>query len=242
MGERGAFSGQLGAIRRSFLFGFTEPYLFDRPISTGFTIFSSRYSFNQAQQLSLLQGQSVSLNPQFIQNYNQNSTGFTFFASYPLKKLSFARFGLTYVLTRTSITAFNTASQVLLEDLHFRSIARPSALQGIVSSTLTPSITYNTVDNPINPHTGKSYFYSMGFTGGPLGGNVNTISNVFDFKYFHPIQKRRNVIGFHATAAYITGYRGFTQNPKDIPPSHPFSIGGENAIRGYHIPSISPVT
>jgi outer membrane protein insertion porin family len=242
LGETLTFSAQFGDIQRSFMFGFTEPYLFDRPISTGFTIFSSRYSFNQARQLALLQGQSVSVNPQFIQNYNQDSTGFTAFASYPLKKLSFARFGLTYGLTRTNITAFNTASQVLFQDLQFRSIAGPSALQGIISSTLTPTITYNTVDNPVNPRSGKSYFYSLGFTGGPLGGNVNTISNVFDWKYFHPVQKRRNVIGFHVTAAYITGYGGSASSPKDIPPYSRFYMGGENDIRGYDIRSISPVT
>jgi len=34
------------------------------------------------------------------------------------------------------------------------------------------------VDNPVNPTTGKSYLYTMAFTGGPLGGNVNTITNV----------------------------------------------------------------
>src|SRR5258707_13250749 len=132
------------------MFGFTEPYSLDRPTSTGFTLFSSRYSFNQARQLALLQGQSVSINPQFIQNYNQDSTGFTMFASYPVKKLSFTRLGLTYGLTRTSITAFNDASRFLFEDIQFRSISGPSALQGIVSSTLTPTITYNTIDNPTN--------------------------------------------------------------------------------------------
>jgi len=219
------------------MFGFTEPYLFDRPISTGFTIFSSKYSFNQARQEALLLGQSVSINPQFIQNYNQNSTGFTLFASYPVKKLSFTRFGVTYGLTRTSITPFNDASKFLFEDLQFRSISGPSALQGIVSSTITPTITYNTIDNPTNEHTGKSYFYSMGFTGGPLGGNVKTITNVFDWKYFHPIQKRRNVIGFHATAAYTTGYGG-----GEVPPFSRFYMGGENDLRGFDIRSISPVT
>ena len=242
LGETLTFSAQFGDIQRSFMFGFTEPYLFDRPISTGFTIFSSRYSFNQARQLALLQGQSVSINPQFIQNYNQDSTGFTMFASYPLKKLSFARLGLTYGLTRTSITPFNDASRLLFESIQFRSVAGPSALQGIVSSTLTPTITYNTVDNPTNPHSGKSYFYSFGFTGGPLGGNVNTITNVFDWKYFHPIQKRRNVIGFHATAAYVTGFGGSATNPKDVPPYSRFYMGGENDIRGFDIRSISPVT
>jgi outer membrane protein insertion porin family len=237
LGERLTFSAQFGDIQRSFTFGFTEPYLFDRPISTGFTIFSSRYSFNQARQEALLLGQSVSINPQFIQNYNQNSDGFTLVASYPMKKLSFARVGLTYGLTRTTITPFNDASRFLFEDIQFRSVAGPSALNGIISSTLTPTITYNTVDNPVNPRSGKSYFYSFGFTGGPLGGNVNTITNVFDWKYFHPIQKRRNVIGFHATAAYTTGYSG-----KEVPPFSRFYMGGENDVRGYDIRSISPVT
>jgi len=237
LGERLTFSAQFGDIQRSFMFSFTEPYLFDRPISTGFSVFSSRYSFNQARQEALLLGQSVSINPQFIQNYNQDSTGFTLFASYPMKKLSFARIGVTYGLTRTNITAFNDASKFLFEDIQFRSVAGPSALNGIVSSTITPTITYNTVDNPTNPRSGKSYFYSLGFTGGPLGGNVNTITNVFDWKYFHPIQKHRNVIGFHATAGYTTGYAG-----KEVPPFSRFYMGGENDIRGYDIRSISPVT
>jgi len=237
LGETLTFSAQFGDIQRSFMFGFTEPYLFDRPISTGFTLFSSRYSFNQARQEALLLGQSVSINPQFIQNYNQNSTGFTLFASYPVKKLSFTRFGLTYGLTRTSITPFNDASKFLFEDLQFRSISGPSALQGIVSSTITPTITYNTIDNPTNEHSGKSYFYSLGFTGGPLGGNVKTITNVFDWKYFHPVQKRRNVIGFHASAAYTTGYGG-----GEVPPFSRFYMGGENDLRGFDIRSISPVT
>ncbi len=237
LGERLTFSAQFGDIQRSFMFGFTEPYLFDRPITTGFTIFSSKYSFNQARQEALLLGQSVSINPQFIQNYNQDSTGFTLVASYPLKKLSFARVGLTYGLTRTTITPFNDASRFLFEDIQFRSVAGPSALSGIVSSTITPTITYNTIDNPTNEHSGKSYFYSLGFTGGPLGGNVNTITNVFDWKYFHPIQKRRNVIGFHATVAHTTGYAG-----KEVPPFSRFYMGGENDVRGFDIRSISPVT
>jgi outer membrane protein insertion porin family len=237
LGETLTFSAQFGDIQRSFMFGFTEPYLFDRPISTGFTLFSSRYSFDQARQEALLLGQSVSINPQFIQNYNQNSTGFTVFASYPVKRLSFTRVALTYGYTRTNIQAFNDASKLLFQAIQFRSFAGPSALNGIVSSTVTPTITYNTVDNPVNPHTGKSYFYSFGFQGGPLGGNVNAITNVFDWKMFHPVNKRRNTLGFHATGAFTTGYGG-----KEVPPFSRFYMGGENDIRGYDIRSISPVT
>ncbi len=235
LGETLTFSASFGDLSRSFVFGFTEPYLFDRPISSGFTIFSSRYKFDQAKQAALYTGQAVSINPQFIQNYNQDSTGFTAFASYPVRKLSFTRIGLQYGLTRTNITAFNDASRLLFTQLQFRNIAGPSALNGIVSSTLTPSVTYNTVNNPVNPTGGKSYFYSMSFSG--LGGNVKTVSNVFDWKYYHPVNKRRNVLGLHASGAFITGFGG-----GEPPAFSRFYMGGESDIRGFDIRSITPVT
>jgi outer membrane protein insertion porin family len=237
LGETLTFSAQFGSLQRSFLFGFTEPYLFDRPISTGFTIFSSRYSYDQAKQESLLLGQSVSVNPQFIQNYNQDSTGFTLFASYPLRRFSFTRVGLTYGLTRTNITAFNDASKLLFQSIQYRSFAGPSALSGIISSTITPTVTYNSIDNPVNPTHGKSILYTMAFTGGPIGGNVNTITNVIEYKRFRPVNKRRNVFGYRARFAYITGYGG-----KEVPPYNRFYMGGEDDLRGYDIRSISPVT
>jgi len=235
LGETLTFSAQFGSLTRTFMFGFTEPYLFDRPISTGFTVFSSRYQFDQAKQEALLLQQSVSLNPQYVQNYVQNSTGFTVFAQYPLRKLSFTRVGVNYGLTRTNIKSFNQASSLLFETLQFRSLTGPSALNGIVSSTITPSISYNTVNNPINPTGGKSFFYSVGISG--LGGNVNTITNVFETKYFRPINKRRNVIGLHFSAAHTTGFAG-----REVPPFSRFYMGGENDLRGYDIRAISPVT
>jgi outer membrane protein insertion porin family len=237
LGETLTFSAQFGSLTRSFLFGFTEPYLFDRPISSGFTIFSSKYKFDQARQAALLTGQAVSINPQFIQNYNQDSTGFTLFASYPVRRLSFTRVALQYGLTRTNITAFNDASKLLFTQVQFRSIAGPSALNGIVSSTITPTISYNTINNPINPTAGKSYFYSLGFSGGPLGGNVKSITNVFDWKLHHAVNKHRNVLSFHATVAYTTGYGG-----GEPPPYSRFYMGGESDIRGFDVRSISPVT
>src|SRR6202022_1362746 len=171
-------------------------------------------------------------------NYTQNSTGFTLFASYPVKRLSFTRLAITYGLTRTNIKSFNQASTLLFEQLQFRSVAGPSALDGIVSSTIPPSVSYNTIDNPQNPRTGKSYYYSFALSGGPLGGNVNTATNVFSYTQFRPLfRKKRNVLGLHFTSAYTTGYGG-----KEVPPFSRFYMGGENDLRGYDIRSISPVT
>ena len=237
LGETLTLSAQVGQYSRNIMFGFTEPYLFDRPISTGFTVFSSLYKFNQAQQAALFTGQAVSINPQYIQDYNQNSTGFTVYASYPMKRYAFTRLGLTYGLTRTNITTYNQASNLLFTQLQFQSVAGPSALNGIVSSTITTSITQNTLDNPINATRGRSYFYSLAFTGGPLGGNVNTFTNTGEFKYFHPINHRRNALGVRFLSAWTTGYGG-----KEVPPFNRFYMGGENDVRGFDIRGISPVT
>jgi outer membrane protein insertion porin family len=237
LGETLTFSAQFGDLQRLFQFGFTQPYLFDRPISTGFTIFSSRYKYDQARQAAIAYGQSVSINPNALQNYNQDSTGFTAFASYPLRRFSFTRVGVTYGLSRTNITAFNASSKALFTELQYRTVAGPSALDGIISSTITPTITYNTIDNPINSTRGKSLFYSLSFEGGPLGGNVNAITNTFEYKMFHPINKRRNAIGFRVQTAFTSGFGG-----KQIPPYSRFYVGGENDLRGFDVRAITPIS
>ena len=235
LGETLNFSAQLGDRQTNFLFGFTEPYVFDRPISTGFTIFDSRYKYNQQQELSILQSQQVSINPASAQNYTQNSKGFTVFASYPVKRFSFTRLGITYGYTLTNIDATTNAAQVLFQTLQYRSLAGPAALRGIRSSKITPTITYNTVDNPVNPTHGRSLFYSIGMEG--PGGNAKSITQVFDGKYFRPVNHKRNVLGFHLLTAFTTGYGGVEPSPYQR-----FFTGGDDSVRGFDIRTISPIT
>ncbi len=239
LGETLTFSAEFGDRQRNFLFGFTEPYLFDRPISTGFTIFSSRFSFDQSRETSLLVGRRIQLDQNATQNYNQNSTGFTLFGSYPLKRFSregVTRVGLTYGLTNTNIDAFSDASRLLFATLQFRSFAGPSALRGIRSSRVVPTISYNSTDSPLNPTHGKSLFISTSFEGGPLGGNVNAFTTIFEGKYFRPINKHRNVLGFRLLTAFATGFSG-----RELPPFSRFFLGGEDSVRGFDIRTIGPI-
>jgi outer membrane protein insertion porin family len=236
LGETLTLGVNVGTLQRNISFGFTEPYLFDRPISTGFTIFASRYNFNQAQQTSLALGYQVQLNPNTVQNYIQNSSGFTVFASYPMKKLGFTRLGLTYGFTDTSITGLSTASTALFNILQFQQLQGPSSLSGIHESKVTPTLSYNTVNNPVNPTSGKSLFLSSSFEGGPIGGNVNTVSEIVEAKYFRPNYHRRNVIAVRLLGAFETGYSG-----KVIPPFSRFYLGGEDTLRGFDVRTVSPV-
>jgi outer membrane protein insertion porin family len=233
LGETLTLSAQTGSRQRNFTFGFTEPYLFDRPISTGFTIFDSQYRYNQEQELAILSGQQVSLNPASAQNYTQNSRGFTLFASFLPRRHSFTRFGVTYSYSKTDIVAYTNAAQVLFNTLQFRSLSGPSALEGIVSSRITPTISYNTVDNPTNPGRGKSYFLSLAVEG--LGGNARSITPVFEAKYFRPVH-HRNVLAFRFQTAFTTGYGGI-----EPAPNNRFYTGGDDSIRGFDIRSVSPI-
>ena len=235
LGETLTLSAQVGNIQTNATFGFTEPYLFDRPIATGFTVFYSKFDYNTARQEGLLLGQSVAIDPALQENYNTDSRGFTIFASYPLRRFSFARLGLSYGWSTTNITPFSQSATLLFEFTKFTSLAGPSALNGIRQSQITPTITYDTRDSPVFPTHGKSFSYGASFAGGPLGGNVNTISNILDGSYFHPVYHHRNVLALHFKASMITGYGG-----REVPPNNRFYAGGENDVRGFDFYTISP--
>jgi outer membrane protein insertion porin family len=235
LGETLTFSVQFGDIQRNIQFGFTEPYLFDRPISTGFTIFLNRFDYNTARQEGLLLNQQVAINPALQENYNTDSKGFTIFASYPLRKLSFTRLGLTYGWSTTNIKPFSQSATLLFEQTKFTTLAGPSALNGIRSSKITPTISYNTVDSPVNPTHGKSIYYGFSLEGGPLQGNVNTVGNTFSMSYYRPHYHRRNIIAMKFQGAMITGFGG-----ENVPPYNRFYLGGEQDVRGYDFYTISP--
>ncbi len=240
LGETLSLQAQFGTYQKLFSFGFTEPYLMDRPITTGFTIFKSNYKYDQLQQTALATGVSLQALQsagygQFTQNFQQNSAGFTAFASYPLPR-SFARVGLTYSFSKSSLETFNSASQAYFQALNFSGLVGPNSLNGITSSQIMPTYLYNTVDNPYNPTHGKYLYAAVAFSGSVLGGNINTIAPTFEWKYFHPINHGRNTLGFHVLASFITGYGG-----RVSPPFSRFYIGGEQDVRGFDIRSISPV-
>ena len=235
LGETLTVSAQVGSINTNVQFGFTEPYLFDRPIATGFTVFYSKFDYNTARQQGIIAGQPVAIDPALQENYNTESRGFTIFASQPLRKLSFTRFGLNYGWSTTDITPFSQAATLLFEFTKFTSLAGPSALKGIQLSQITPTLTRDTRDNPLFPTRGKSFSYGASFAGGPIGGNVNTINNVVDFSYFRPHYHHRNTIALHLKGSFITGYGG-----KEIPPNNRVYAGGEQDVRGFDFYTISP--
>jgi len=160
LGETLQVQASLGNRQRDLMFGFTEPYMFDRPLQLGFTVYTRRFNFDQAQQLSILSGQRLNLPSPFLQNlqnYTQSSTGFSTSVSYPLHH-SFKRVGISYSLDRSSLVAVSDASKILFQNLAFRGISGPNSLTGIITSKISPvfRLAQLIVHMPPRPDTASS--------------------------------------------------------------------------------------
>ncbi|HEV2961936.1 MAG TPA: outer membrane protein assembly factor BamA [Candidatus Angelobacter sp.] len=233
LGETLTVEGSVGNRSRNILFGFTEPYLKDRPIQLGFTVYNRKFDFNQAQQLAIATGQQQNLPTSVLnqlQNFSQSSTGFTASASYLLR--SFKRVSISYNLDNSSLTVFSDASRTFFQTINFRSISGPNALSGIVTSSISPSYGFSTIDSPIRPTRGRSFIVSTEVAG--IGGNVSFIRPIVTYTQWKPLFKQ-NRLGIHLQGSFISGWQG-----RVAPPYQRSYLGGDNDLRGFDIRTVSP--
>jgi outer membrane protein insertion porin family len=243
LGETLSLQGNIGNVARTFMFGFTQPYIRNRPLNLGFQLFNRKQDYNASKNYQATTGQSANLSSaqqSLTQNYNQASDGMNFSVSYPLRKHAFQRVGFTYSLEKSTITAFSTASQTFFQTISFRSgIQGANALAGIVNSSASFSYTYNTINNPMRPRSGKEYSAVFQFAG--IAGNVRYVTPMVAYKSFRPMHyltpsaSGRNVLGLRAQLSYVQGFGG------DVaPPNNRFYSGGEGEIRGFDVRSATP--
>jgi outer membrane protein insertion porin family len=236
-GESLSLEFQIGQYQRNETLSFTQPYLFDRPLQFGWSVYHRSYNYNQAALTQIQLNQTINLPQSYqalLQNFTQTSTGFTSSLTYPIKR-SFKRVGITYGLDDSSVQTYSAASTDYFEALEFRGISGPNALNGIITSKVVPNFSYNRIDNPQRPHKGQSVYFSTEIAG--LGGNVKYVKPVTEYKRFIPVNKGRNAIGFRVLGSWITGYGGTV-----APPFDRFYMGGDSDIRGFDIRAISPVS
>jgi outer membrane protein insertion porin family len=250
LGETLSMSASFGNYEKDYEFGFTEPYLLDKPIQAGFTAYYRQFRYDQLAQASVSPlaaslggvGQVPINTAAFfasLQNYAQNSKGFTLSTTYAVPR-SFHRFSITYGWDNSDITTFTPASQVFFQDLAFRSdVSGAGALHGIHTSKLTPSFSSSTLDNPMRPHRGHSYFIGMDIAG--IGGNVADIRPTAEYKQFFPMKglhmnaRGNQTLGIRVQGSFVTGYGGKTASPVQR-----FFQGGDTDLRGFDVLAVSP--
>jgi outer membrane protein insertion porin family len=249
LGETLSANANIGDLSRNVSFGFNEPYLRNKPVSLGIQVFDRKTDFNPAKQYAITNGQSANLtNAQtsLLNNYNQSTTGLTISTSEALRNLfrrsGVARVGLSYSLSKSGITTFNQNTLNVFQTLAFRSgIAGQNQLSGIITSVLTPSFSFSTLDRAVGPHNGKDFNLAFQFAG--VGGNTKYYSPVASYRQFFPMKglkinkEGHNVLGYRIQLANVAGYGG-----QVAPPFARLYSGGENDLRGFDIRSAGPYT
>lgn len=266
-GEVLSFNFGAGNRQQSFQFSYQEPYWHDRPISVGFSLFSSRYKFF-GEGTFLTQNTDV-LNSLFdpfgtvltdeSALFTQTTFGGNIFATAPLSEIffkkrrftQFSRIGLTYQLSATSI-----------QDPEINSSADPAARipvlyrqPNIITSQLTGSFVYDTrqpAKNGIDTVGGKQLTLSFGFAG--LGGAVRTYQPAVSYSQFTPFRNKKSknpdVLAFRLQAGTIQSW-SITSKIRNansigfiggVPAYSRYFLGSENDIRGYDSRSIGPVS
>ena len=215
LGETLTLQASGGNTQKNFVFGFTEPYVRNKPLELGFRVYLSKTDYNASKNYSLTghvsHNYSAATNS-LLQNYNQKSTGYSLSASYQLPH-SFKRIGITYSWNKSSVTAVSAASQNLFQTLSFRSgIQGQNALEGILTSAISLSFSENKLDAEFLPHTGYSFSSAMQVAG--IWGSVRYIRPLMEWKQYFPIKglhlnpQGRNTLGYRVMVSYVRGISG----------------------------------
>jgi outer membrane protein insertion porin family len=246
-GETLAVMLQGGTRQSQYSFSFTEPYLFNRPLTTGFTVFNTSFRYDQVRDFfgidprSLSQAESQALGFDKSLNFEQKSTGFNVFGSYPFKIWN--RFGLNFGINHSQTSAINQATQdyfsgvTTQQNQSFISTEGGGGFSNFHAHTLIPSFSRNRTNGPaISPTSGSSMSATFEFTGGPFGGTVNYYRPTMDFRYFHPMNKGRNTLALRFLSSFVTGFNGTS-----VPYYQRFFLGGDFDIRGFEFRQVTPI-
>ncbi len=225
-GESLTVSLQGGSRAQNYQVAFTEPFLFDRNITGGVDVYKR------------------SLN--YIGQFTQASTGGNVTMGFPVA--DFSRVFVNYSFEQVKVLDLNTAytNPALLAQNPFLADSLLIGQGGTRTiSKIVPSFSFNTVDNPIFPSTGRRLTASLEYAG--PGGDTFFVKPTIEGVGFWRLTPRMSV-GSRAQIQYIRPYGDTVRNcPQSttrkgdcLPIFEKLIQGGEYSIRGYDIRSVGP--
>jgi outer membrane protein insertion porin family len=152
-------------------------------------------------------------------SFETESTGFSVRAGFPLTRAVQA--GLSYTLRTDEVRTFGAATS---------SIARAEGSR--VTSLLGYSLSWNRVDNPVEPRNGFRVSFNQDFAG--FGGDVRYVRSEIQGGIYRNVFRNDIVLSLTGESGYIFSWGGDTARINDR-----FFRGG-NSFRGFEVAGIGP--
>ncbi len=196
------FKGEIGGTTTRYNLGFTEPWLFDIPLSAGVDLYDQERDYD---------------------TYDLDTTGAALRFGYPV--WDYTRAYATYTLEQNDMYDLD-------DDLsnYFKAMEGEN-----ITSSITPSLRYDSRDRVFNPTEGANHALSVEYAGDFLGGDIGFTKYIAETGWYFPLFW--GTVGFaHAKAGLLD------QHPDELlPPYERFYLGGINSLRGFDWQELSPV-
>ncbi len=218
-GQRLVLNADFGSIRQNFIASFTEPWLFDIPLSATVDAFRWRLDFD---------------------DFTRSGTGAGVRVLYPLPALGYERLG-PFSLEEVRVGAAYRLEDAEISDISRRSPPSVVAEEGrSLTSSIRPIFSRNTLNSLFDPTRGSSQEISIEYAG--LGGESEFYKIDARTRHYWPIYKSSQLGTFVFSLAGAIGYgygdRG--DSGHELPLFERYFPGGINSVRGFKTRTLGP--
>jgi outer membrane protein insertion porin family len=198
-GQLARLKAEIGGRTTRYDLSFTEPWLFDIPLSAGIDLYNQYRDYD---------------------SYKVSSVGGALRFGYPV--YDYTRLYLAYLYDVSDLTDLSATASDYFKDM--------AGLH--TTSSITPSIRYDSRDKSFNPTEGSIGNLSVEYAG--IGGDVGFTKYIGEAGKYFPLFW--STVGFlHTRAGYVEQHAGAI-----LPPYDRFYLGGINSIRGFSWDALSP--
>ncbi|MEN9580054.1 MAG: hypothetical protein RJA70_3063 [Pseudomonadota bacterium] len=213
-GQNVSLNAQLSGIRRLVNFSLYEPYFLDSPFRFSVSLYNQLRSFT---------------------DFSQETLGGSLTWGYPLVDPELSA-GITYTLedNQVSTERSNAIFESTIPTSSFQQLPLFNLFDDGLTSSIRPSLTYDSRDNRLFPTSGVYLSGSTELSLSEFGADTEFLKNTFSGRFYYPVGGGA-VLKLNTELSMIT-----SPNQEGVPVFARFFLGGILDVRGFEYRSLSP--